>query len=408
MTREFSAVAHWDDEWNEELFAAWAAGFRSRVPTGQTVLGMVFISSKWFEQAPTILELLRVHAALPVLIGCSGSGLIANGEEIERHAGIVVGVYALPGAQLKTVRLTQSQVESTDSPEQWRRSTGLGSTPVNGWLFLADPYSFDAESWLKRWNEVWPGAPILGGLASGETGRQSTRLFLNGDVFDDGAIALAVCGEVGICSLVSQGCTPVGDTWTITRVERNLIQKIGNRPAYEVLVETFNGLPSEQQSSARGNLFVGLVVNEYLEDFHRGDFLVRNIIGADPNTGVIAVGAFPRTGQTLQFQKRDATAANEDLSELLARTKKELGRTQVLGACLFSCFGRGTGLFGQPHHDCRMVRTVFGPIAVVGFFCNGEIGPIGSRNFLHGYTASLALFVAKPAVAANDPETDPS
>jgi small ligand-binding sensory domain FIST len=398
MALEFSAVAHWDEDWDEESFAAWAHGFRSRVPTGGAVLGLVFMTAKWFDRATTILELLRVHAAIPVLIGCSGSGLIANSDEIESDAGIVVGIYVLPGATLKTVRLTQSLMESTSGPADWRRSIPMKDSDVNGWLAFTDPFSFDAERWLKAWNEAWPGAPVLGGLASGEPGGQSTRLFLNGEVFEEGAVAVAVCGDVALCSLVSQGCTPIGETWTITGAEKNLIQSIGNRPAYEILVETFQELPSSEQQSVRGNLFVGLVINEYLEEFHRGDFLVRNILGADPGSGVIAVGAFPRTGQTLQFQKRDALAATEDLSELLARTKELLGDGPIYGACLCSCFGRGTGLFAQPSHDARMVRGSFGAIGVGGFFCNGEIGPIGARNFLHGYTASLALFVPKSSL----------
>jgi small ligand-binding sensory domain FIST len=137
------------------------------------------------------------------------------------------------------------------------------------------------------------------------------------------------------------------------------------------------------------------VVNEYLEDFHRGDFLIRNLLGADPRSGSIAIGAFPRAGQTMQFQRRSAAAAMEDMDELLGRAKKELQDTTIYGGCLCSCNGRGQGLFGRPNHDARSVQDQFGPIGLAGFFCNGEIGPIGEKNFLHGFTASLALFVKK-------------
>jgi small ligand-binding sensory domain FIST len=231
MVEQFSAVAHWDEPWDEDVFSAWARGLRSRVPVAGTVLGVVFMASKWFDRAETTLELLRVHAAIPVLIGCSGSGLIANGEEIEVDAGIVVGIYVLPDAVLKTVRITQSHLESGGDLSDWMRITGIHTIEANGWLGFADPFTFDAERWLKDWSEVWPGAPVLGGLASAGNGERSTRLFLDGEVFEDGAVAVAICGEVGICSLVSQGCTPIGDTWTITGAEKNLIQSIGNRPA---------------------------------------------------------------------------------------------------------------------------------------------------------------------------------
>jgi small ligand-binding sensory domain FIST len=178
-------------------------------------------------------------------------------------------------------------------------------------------------------------------------------------------------------------------------VEQNLIHRIANRPAYEVLAETVNQLSAADQRKVSGNLFIGLVVNEYLEDFHRGDFLVRNLLGGDPKTGVIAVGAMPRSGQTMQFQRRDAAGASEDMSELLERAQNQLGAAMVYGGCLCCCNGRGKSLFGRSGHDARMVREQFGEIGVAGFFCNGEIGPVGEKNFLHGYTASLALFVKK-------------
>jgi len=161
-----------------------------------------------------------------------------------------------------------------------------------------------------------------------------------------------------------------------------------------VLVETYNNLSAGEKKKTQGNLFVGLVMNEYMEDFHRGDFLIRNLIGADPRTGALAVGAWPRTGQTVQFQRRDAEAATEDLVVMLERAKLEAGEQTLLGGCLCCCNGRGQRLFGQAHHDAGLVQARLGPMGLAGFFCNGEIGPVGDKSFLHGYTASLALFVA--------------
>jgi small ligand-binding sensory domain FIST len=202
---------------------------------------------------------------------------------------------------------------------------------------------------------------------------------------------------VDLVGVTSQDCTPIGETWTLTKVEQNIIREIGNRPAYEVLAETVSGLTPDEQTKVRGNLFLGLVINEYLEDFHRGDFLIRNLLAADPRSGSIAVGALPRLGQTIQFQRRSAAAATEDLTELLSRRKAGLALTPIYGGCLCSCNGRGKHLFGKPDHDARLVQEQVGPIGLAGFFCNGEIGPVGEKNFLHGYTASLALFVQKAA-----------
>ena len=238
-------------------------------------------------------------------------------------------------------------------------------------------------------------SPVFGGLASGVFADQTTQVYLNGEVFEEGGVAISVGGDVKLAGVISQGCTPIGETWTLTRVEQNLIHQIANRPAYEVLAETVNQLSAEEQRKVRGNLFIGLVVNEYLEDFHRGDFLVRNLLGGDPQTGVLAVGAMPRAGQTMQFQRRDAGRRQRGHERTAGRARKQLGGATVYGGCLCCCNGRGKHLFGSSGHDAQMVQKQFGGIGLAGFFCNGEIGPVGEKNFLHGYTASLALFVKK-------------
>ena len=253
----------------------------------------------------------------------------------------------------------------------------------------------DSEGWLRSWNEAYAPAPVVGGLASGDLQAQQTQVYLNGDVFDEGGVAVSIGGAVRLAGVISQGCTPIGDTWTLTRVQQNLIQQIANRPAYQVLSDTVEKLSPEEQKRARGNLFIGLAINEYLEEFHRGDFLVRNLLGADPRSGVIAVGAFPRTGQTIQFQRRDAVAAKEDMEGVMARARADLGGATIYGGCLCTCNGRGKHLFGKPNHDAQMVQRHFGPLGLAGFFCNGEFGPVGESNFLHGFTASLALFVKR-------------
>lgn len=356
-------------------------------------LGLVFLSPRFFPHARAVLEILRVHGRIPLLAGCSGTSLIAGGRELEQNPGVVLALYHLPGAALRGFHFTQEQVEAAGAPDYWPAETGVRPEQTNGWLAFADPFHLDAESWMQSWNESYAPLPVLGGLASGDLREQRTQVYLNGDVFEEGGVAVSVGGDVKLAGVISQGCTPIGETWTLTRVEQNLIHQIGNRPAYEVLVETVNRLPAEQQRQARGNLFIGLVVNEYLEEFHRGDFLVRNLIGGDPGSGILAVGALPRAGQTIQFQRRDAAAAREDMSELLARAKRQLAGATLYGGCLCSCNGRGRHLFGTSNHDAQTVQQQLGPLGLAGFFCNGEIGPVGERNFLHGYTASLALFV---------------
>jgi small ligand-binding sensory domain FIST len=388
-------AAHWGGDFDEAGLQEWAENLRHQLPGKSASLGLVFMTPKFFPHAKQVLEILRVHAQIPLLIGCSSNGLISGAREIEEGAGVALGLYSLPNAKLTGVHFTQDQLEEATNPGYWHGQTGVNPDDCNGWLAFVDPFNIDSENWLRSWSEAYAPAPVLGGLSGGDFSERSTQVYLDGEVYEEGGVAVSVGGDVKLASVISQGCTPIGDTWTLTRVNQNVIQQIGNRPAYEVLAETVQGLSEEEQKAARGNLLIGLVVNEYLADFHRGDFLIRNLLGADPQSGAIAVGALPRAGQTIQFQRRDADAANEDMTELLERAAKQLNGKTVYGACLCSCNGRGQGLFGRPNHDAAMVQDRLGPTGLAGFFCSGEIGPVGEKNFLHGFTASVALFVKK-------------
>lgn len=395
MGNEHSTAGHWAGKFDEAGLQRWAEELRGQLRAPRVSLGLVFMSPRFFPHAKQVLEILRVHARIPLLAGCSSQGVIVGGQEVEENAGVTLGLYALPDAELKAIHFTQEQVEEARGAGYWWMETGVEGGQTNGWLAFLDPFHMDSEAWLKGWNEAYAPHPVMGGLASGGSTEQLTQVYLNGDVFEEGGVAISFGGGVKLAGVTSQGCTPIGDTWTLTRVERNIIHEIGNRPAYQVLEETFNKMTDAEKKNARGNLFIGLVVNEYLDEFHRGDFLIRNLLAADPRSGTIAVGALPRLGQTVQFQHRSAAAATEDMDELLTRAKKELGTTTIYGGCLCSCNGRGRHLFGRPDHDAQMVQERFGPLGLAGFFCNGEIGPVGERSFLHGYTASLALFVKR-------------
>jgi len=395
VNEEFSIAAHWPGGFDETGLRDWAENLRRQLPAPRVSLGLVFMSPKMFPFARQALEILRVHARIPLLAGCSGAGLIAGAQEIEDAPGLVLALYSLPGAELTGFRFTQEQVEQSDESGYWHQETGVEPAHTNGWLVFIDPFHLDSESWIRSWNEAYAPLPAFGGLAGGALNQQTTQVYLNGDVFEDGGVAISVGGDVKLEGVISQGCTPIGESWTLTRVEKNLIHHIGNRPAYAVLAETFQKLPPDEQRRSQGNLLIGLVVNEYREDFHRGDFLVRNLIGGDPQSGVLAVGALPRMGQMMQFQRRDAAAATEDMNEMLASARAQLGGATIYGGCLCCCNGRGRRLFGRANHDTEMVQERLGPLGLAGFFCNGEIGPVGGKNYLHGFTASLALFVKK-------------
>jgi small ligand-binding sensory domain FIST len=276
-------------------------------------------------------------------------------------------------------------------PSDWPAGAAL--------LVLGEPFSFPAEMLLEQVNEDHPGAPVFGGMASGATSPGANRLILDGEEIRDGAVAALVHGPIRIRGVTSQGCRPIGTTFVITKAERNVIFELGGAPALTRLREVFATLPARDQQLVNRGLHVGRVMSEYKDHFEQGDFLIKNVIGFDPAGGAIAVGDFMRVGQTVQFHIRDEQSADAELQSLLARSIDAGGSTASTGGpaggLLFTCNGRGTRLFSTPNHDAACVQQAFGQqgdFPLAGFFAQGEIGPVGGKNFIHGFTASLALF----------------
>ncbi len=354
---------------------------------------LLFAGHGHAERFPDLLQRIRSVTGAPLLVGCSGTGIIGPQRELERTSAIALLALSLPGATLRAARFTQGLVAAGLEPEAWPGRLGVPPDDVNAWLVFADPFRLDGEGLITALGAAYPGRPVLGGLASAGPLDRRSWVFLNGDVYPDGGVGLAIGGRYGILPLVSQGCEPIGAPWTITGVQDHWIGSISNRPAVDVLIETVRQLPEDIQARAQRNLVVGLAADEYRHDFARGDFLIRNLAGIDRGSGAIAVGALPRLGQTIQFQMRDAATADLDLNRLLDRARSRLAGRPPIAAVLCSCTGRGAGLFGTPHHDANAVARKLGPVPLAGLFCDGEIGPIGDRTFLHGFTASLALIV---------------
>ncbi len=356
---------------------------------GHVTCGFVFASADYQPMLPDFLELVQLHGHVPTLVGCSGSGLIATSVEAESTSGFSLLFLNLPGTTLTPFTFDQATAESLSTPQAWREAAGPHAKDVEAWIALGNPMTLPIDDWLVQWNAAFPGVPMIGGLASG--GQDGTEVFVFHDRhLVESCVALGFRGGVRIHSIVSQGCRPIGEPLTITGVEQNIVTSLGSRPAFERLTETFETLPADDRAHAAGNLFAGLAMSEYIDEFKTGDFLVRNLIAADPSSGALAIGAHPRVGQTLQFQLRDRHSAAEDLNRMLLQ-KLRTG-VQPFASLVFSCTGRGRNLFGTPHHDAVALKEHFGPMASAGFFCNGEIGPVGGKNFVHGYTASIALF----------------
>jgi small ligand-binding sensory domain FIST len=260
------------------------------------------------------------------------------------------------------------------------------SVPARGTLLLlADPYSFPVSEFLRLVNSQVPDLTVIGGLASAAAGPGGNRLVGDTQLSSTGAVAVLLSDDVPVRPVVSQGCRPLGQAFTVTRAERNFVYELAGVPAVRRLQDLVLAADEAEREMMRGGLHLGVVVDEHRLEFGRGDFLVRNLLGVDKENGALAIGEQLEVGQTVQFQVRDAAAADEDLRLLLEPVRGD-------AALLFTCNGRGTRFFGSPDHDASLVDELLDRVPIAGGFCAGEIGPIGGRSFLHGFTASVAVF----------------
>lgn len=350
-------------------------------------LACVFFSSHHAAQADHLTEVLRETLGPRCLLGCSGEGVIAGKEELETDPAITLWTASLPNVDLSPIRSSFSPTQDQFQLTGWPNPEGAEAT----FLMLADPFTTPVHEVLGLLEDRYPGAKAIGGLAGGAQEAGENRLILNDDVFDGGIVGVRLSGAVEIRPIISQGCRLIGERYVVTKADRNLIHELGGLPALERLQTVFEALSEEDRQRA---LQLGIVIDEHRDRFDRGDFLIRNLLGADRSTGALAVGDVVQEGQTVQFHLRDADSASEDLTSLLAADRS--GRkSPPLGALMFSCCGRGQGLFGRPNHDAATLAAQLGSIPMAGFFAQGEIGPIGRRNFVHGYTASMALFAER-------------
>jgi small ligand-binding sensory domain FIST len=353
-------------------------------------LAMLFVSPHHAEKTRELAQFVCRAIGNESLLGCTGESIVGSNREIEGQRAISLWLASLPNSTVQLMHLNFEQTGEggtftgwpTDLPEPWPSGAAM--------LLLGEPFSFPADELIRRLNEDHPGVAVLGGMASGGVAPGENRLLMGSEEFTQGAVAAMIHGQVRIRSVVSQGCRPIGKPFVVTRSEANVIHELGGVSPLARLQEVYETLTDQERLLVQHGLHVGRVLSEYQDQFVRGDFLVRNVIGADPRTGAIAVGDFVRPGQTVQFHIRDEQTADEDLRELLQAAAASGG--QARGALLFTCNGRGTRLFSSADHDVACLRDVLGDIPVAGFFAQGEIGPIGGNNFLHGFTASVALF----------------
>jgi small ligand-binding sensory domain FIST len=326
------------------------------------------------------------------LFGCVGESVIGTGREVERTPALSVWLARfVAGVELDPFHLVPSQTPDGLSLLGWPDAL-LDADPKNAVLLtLGDPFTFPAaESFLPTLDADHRGLRVFGGMASG-VGPGHPALVLGTEAVEVGAVGVLLRGPVGVRGVVSQGCRPIGRPLVVTKGHDNIIQELGGRTPLEWLREIYQGLSPRDQALFQGGLHVGLVIDEYRDRFDRGDFLIRNVYGLDRDTGALAITDRIRAGQTVQFQVRDAGSADDDLRALL-QADRAAAQKPAAAALVFSCNGRGTRLFANPDHDASALAHEHGPVPTAGFFAAGELGPVGGRNFLHGFTASIAVF----------------
>lgn len=363
-------------------------------------LVFVFISSHHSPSYYSVVEL--VHSRFPgaTVIGCSAGGVIGAGHEVEKTPGVAMTAASLPGVVITPFEFESDELPSPDAaPSAWEALIGVPVSDHPSIVLLPDPFTIPSDALVEGLDYAYPGSVKIGGLASGGTVNGANALFSNKGTRRSGAVGVALSGNVVIDSVVAQGCRPIGTPMVVTGADDNVITELSGELPLDVLRNLFEEGDEREKRLIRRSLQIGVLMDPFQDEYEAGDFLIRNVIGADGDNGALAVGERIREGQVVQFHVHDASSASNDLGASLMRYASDHPDASPSGVLLFTGLGRGERLFGRADHDTDLLQSVVGSMPITGFFCNGEIGPVGGSTFLHGYTSSFALFRPKEPAA---------
>ena len=371
-------------------------------------LGLVFISSAFASEYSRLMPLLQEQLSVPMLVGCGGSGVIgvnSSGKirEVEGEAAFSLTLAKLPGVKIQAFHIAIDRLpDSDDPPDAWIELMGVSPEDSPHFLLFADPNSSGLNELLQGLDFAYPDAIKLGGIADANSLSGSSGLFCNYHLHHRGVVGVALSGNIALKAIVAQGCRPIGQAYRVVEGDRNILMKLEeqgqdgiscglSKTPLEILQAMFQDLSEEARLVAQRSLFVGIAQSAFKQQPEQGDFLIRNLLGVDPRTGAVAIGDRVRPGQLVQFHLRDAEASAEDLEALLQRYQKNTTMPAPVGALLFACLGRGEGLYQQPDFDSCLFSRYVSDVPLSGFFCSGEIGPVGDTTFLHGYTSVFGI-----------------
>ena len=363
----------------------------------QANLGIAFISSAFTSEYSRFLPLLAEKLDVPVLIGCSGGGVVGTNvsgtaEEFEDEPALSLTLAYLPEVNIHPFHVVAEELPDLDSsPNAWMDLIGVPQNSTPQFILLSSNIGSGINDLLKGLDFAYPDSVVVGGQASGGMANR-IALFCNNKLYAEGSVGVALTGNITLDTIVAQGCRPIGTPHQIGKCDRNIILEIDEQVPLMLLRDLIASLSEEEKVLAQNSLFVGVAMSEFKQDLQQGDFLTRNILGVDPAAGAIAVGDYLRPGQSIQFHLRDAQTSAQDLEFLLNKyQQQQTDKSSPVGALLFSCLGRGEGLYGKPNFDSQLFQRYVKDIPLGGFFCNGEIGPVGDSTFVHGFTSVFAI-----------------
>ena len=351
-------------------------------------LAVVFVAGAHVAAARSTLEAVHEALAPEALVGCGAGGVLGGRREIEGGTAVAVWAASLGEGTAQTFHAEAEQTAEGIAIHGFPDLEGADAA-----ILIPDPYTFPTDAVLHDLASRAPGVPVVGGMASARAGSEGALLLHDDEALTGGAVGVRLDG-VELLPCVSQGAAPVGPELTITAAEGNVVTELAGRPAIEKLREVILDLPAHERDLVTNGPLLGLVIGGGKPDYLQGDFLVRGLVGADPDAGSIAVGAPVRAGQVVRLHARDADSADRDLREALGLRRAALGGATPAGALVFTCNGRGRAMFGSSDHDAETIGDALGDPPAAGFFAAGEIGPVGGESFLHGFTATVGVFVA--------------
>jgi len=391
VSKIFSSALSRNKNWREAVSEV-ASHVKKDLQGVPCDLLVVFLSEKYEDFDPSaFLAMLGNFIPSGTVLGCNSSGVIVDAKEVEMEPALAVLAMHLDGVDIYPFQLNDADISSLKEGAELINTLDIYPPDKPHFITFADPMTFDMVHFLQLANEGYKGLPVIGGLASGGVMGVPNWLCLNGVAFREGLVGVALKGDIDFDIIVSQGCRPVGKPYVVTKAEGNVLHELAGRPALEVVRELIQDLPQKDRKLAEFSLSVGLVMNEKQSAFKRGDFLIRNLVGFDPDTNSLMIGSLLKVGQTLQFQVRDAETSAEDFDHFLKDLERE-SSSGPRGGMLVSCCGRGSNFYGKADHDAKAIQSLQGPLPLAGFFANGEIGPVGLKNFVHGFTSSLVIF----------------